>query len=89
MHRCDLSAGTFRVELQVLRAKEEVRARIMSHTALTAFKPDGSMFIVEDPPSVSTLHPYEGELCEHELAWLEADPPAYQKHYIFTVTPLE
>lgn len=41
---------------------------------------------VEPVPTVSRAKPFVGELCIHELAWLQAPPgQEYSRHYHFTV----
>ena len=98
MFRCPSgSAGRYRVSLRIANNTEETRVQIGSHQPIfhrdsdgkAQFGDDGAAIVLDQAPSVSTKDPYEGELCEHELQFLEGMPGKdYRPEYEFTVEPL-
>jgi hypothetical protein len=90
MHRCPTGPkGKFKVELMVLHHDEPYHVQIGSHHDVIAHV-DGRARVMEHAPWVGNEHPYEGELCEHELQFLDGLPGKdYRPEYKFTVTPLK
>lgn len=94
MQRCEESAGKYRVTLEVFRAKEPVRVQIMGHADLVSYRdPNNPRYedrhVVEAAPTVGTEEPFEGELCVHELAFLNGEPGKdFNLLYDFTVEEL-
>lgn len=88
--RCPSDAPTVkcRVELMVLHANEVIHQQIGGHHDVYADGARGRE-MVEQAPWVGTEKPFEGELCEHELQFLNGVPGKdYKKHFLFTVTKL-
>jgi hypothetical protein len=88
MHRCEQSLGTYRVTLMVLHHKEPYHVQIGGHHDVRAMVND-KMVTMEEAPWVGNEKPFEGELCEHELQFLNGLPGRdYPANYEFTVTKL-
>ena len=95
MLRCPAgSAGKFKVSLHVANHKELYRAQIGSHqpvfmygaNGLVVQQANGNATVLDEAPAVDNFTPYEGELCEHELAFLNGMPGKdYKMNYEFTV----
>ena len=90
MIRCDMSAGRFRVTFTVMHATEPYHVQIVGHHDIFMLNPaDGRPRLVEAAPVAMTEQPWEGELCEHELEWMNGLPgKAYPAFYHFKVDPL-
>ena len=90
MHRCSQSAGNFRVTLRIAHHSEPYHVQIMGHQNVYAQVDNGSRILLEEAPIATTEQPFEGELCIHELAWLEQGVPGkdYRPEYEFTVIKL-
>ena len=90
MIRCDKPAGRFRVTLTVMHATEAHHQQIMGHHDVLMPNPsDGSMRLVEAAPVAMTEKPFEGELCQHEVQWVQGLPgKEYPAYYHFKVEPL-
>ena len=90
--------GRFRVEFRISHHPEEYAVEIGSHHAVFqfgpdgkgVFGPDGAVIVLDGAPVVTNKKPFEGELCEHELWWLQEGIPGrdYRPEYEFTVTAL-
>ena len=91
MLRCEHSAGYFRLTLQVLHDPDlSYTVGVMGHHDIYAEMPDGRHILAEAAPIVSPAKPYEGELCVHEIDWLQGVPGhAYPFKYVFTLERLE
>ena len=88
MHRCQLSMGKYRVEFFILHHKEPYHVQIGSHHDILA-NIDGKQITLEEAPWVGNEKPFEGELCEHELQFLNGLPGRdYRPEYEFTITKL-
>lgn len=85
------SAGKHKVTFQVLDATTgepmDEEHRLPAGMVGPVFEErDGNRYIVDEPPMLSTKHPYEGELTKHEVAWLRSLPGVnYNLRYRFTV----
>lgn len=89
MHRCTESEGRFRVSLRVANEKGPYRVQVIGHRDVLA-EVDGVTRVVEPAPVVGTTEPYEGELCTHELAWLNGVPGKdWRPEYEWDIQPLE
>lgn len=80
------SAGVYKINLLSLNHDEEFRHQIQAHPSVWADAGTADARVVDQGPAVSNKTGYEGELCVHELAWLEGGIPGttYPKHYQFT-----
>ena len=89
MHRCEQSAGKFRVALVALHHPEPYHAQITGHRDIMA-EIDGKRVCVEEAPWVGTEKPFEGELCIHEVQWLQESVPgkAYPMYWDFQMEKL-
>ena len=88
MLRCELGKGRHRVNFMVLHHPEPYHVQIGSHHDVLA-SVEGKQVVVEEAPWVGNEHPFEGELCEHELQFLNGIPGKdYKTHYEFTVEKL-
>jgi hypothetical protein len=73
----------------VLHHPEPYHVQIGGHHDVLAVS-DGNQFVVEAVPWVGNEQPFEGELCEHELQFLNGMPGKdYPPQYEFTVEELE
>ena len=89
MHRCGLPVGNFRVSLMVIHHPEPYHVQIGGHHDVLA-SVDGQQLVIEEAPWVGNEQPYEGELCEHEIQFLNGLPGKdYRPEYQFTITPLD
>lgn len=90
MNRCELSQGHYKVTFRVLHQPEDspYHAQIGSHHDILSVV-NGVSKVMEEAPWVGTEQPFEGELCEHELQFLNGLPgKTYPGVWEFTVTPL-
>lgn len=109
MHRCQESAGRYRVEFAFLDSNgEEVEGEYIAplgpheniylHSKMKdVFQgydapmgldamPDPRWELIEAVPRVSQQHPYVGELCAHELAFVKSLPgKLHNGHWRYTV----
>lgn len=97
MLRCAESAGRFRVSLHIPYHPEPYRVQVLGHRDLLAHNqdgstivgPDGNPVVIEAAPVVGTTEPYEGELCVHELQWLNGLPGKdWRPEYEWTIETL-
>ena len=89
MYRCDKPAGRYRVSLVALHHKEPYHAQIQGHRDVMAVV-DNTPTLVEAAPVAGTEKPFEGELCVHEVQWLQQSIPGkdYPMYWDFTVEKL-
>jgi len=88
MHRCQLSLGTYRVSVRVAHHTEPYHIQIGGHHDVMAVVGNDRRMI-EEAPWVGTEKPFEGELCEHEIQFLNGLPGRdYSATYEFTVEKL-
>ena len=88
MHRCETSQGRYRVTLMVLHHDEPYHVQIGGHHDVLA-RVDGKQVVIEEAPWVGNEQPFEGELCEHEIQFLNGLPGKdYRPEYQFTVGKL-
>lgn len=89
MIRCKESVGRFKVSLRVAHHPEPYRVQVVGHRDVQA-DVDGVVHIVEPAPVVGTTEPYTGELCVHELAWLNGVPGKdWRPEYEWTIERLD
>lgn len=86
MKRCKEPAGTYTVSLYAMHHSEEFKHQIGMHAPVWIFPDTPQAEVIEEPPAVSNKVGFEGELCVHEVAWLENGIPGtdYPKSYEFT-----
>ena len=88
MHRCTESAGRFRLSLRIAHHPEPYRVQVVGHRDVWA-EVNGAQQLIEAAPVVGTTEPYEGELCVHELQWLNGVPGKdWRPEYEFEIVPL-
>lgn len=87
MFRCNMPAGKYKVDLMIAHEPNpQYTVAIGGHQA--KFTDDGQL--VEAAPFVIPGVTWEGELCEHEVGWLDGLPGhAYPAKYIFNVEKME
>jgi hypothetical protein len=87
MLRCAESAGRYRLSLRIAHHPEPYRVQVIGHRDVLAAD-DGR--VLEAAPVVGTTEPYEGELCAHELQWLNGVPGKdWRPEYEFTIERLD
>ena len=88
MLRCE-PVGKYKVELSIPHEKvSDYRVAIAGHGTVYASVGEERV-VAEKAPEVSTTEPYVGELCLHEVQWLNGEAGhAYPAKYVFTVTEL-
>ena len=91
------SAGRFRVTFHMANNSELYRIQIGGHNpvflygpnGLGVLKANGESTILEAPPVVDNETPFEGVLCEHEVAFLHGIPGKdFRESYEFTVVEI-
>lgn len=88
MLRCESPAGHYRVTLMALHHPEPYHVQIGGHHDVVVVG-DGRK-VVEEAPWVGNEHPFEGELCEHELQFLNGVPgKTYRPEWQFTIESLD
>lgn len=90
MLRCNDSAGRFRVTFTALHVEHPYHLLIPGHPDLFVPNPaDGVPRLLEAQLMLTTAHPFEGELCIHELGWFDGVPGrAYPANYDFKIEKL-
>lgn len=79
-------AGRYKVTLFTLNHDEEFRHQINAHGPVWVGADTADARVVDEGPAVSNKTPWEGELCVHELAWLENGVAGtdWPKNYLFS-----
>ena len=91
--------GRYRIALRVANHPEPYRVQIGGHSPVfqftsagtAVFGEDGAAVVLDGPPAVSNDEPFEGELCEHELWFVEHGIPGrdYRPEFEFSVEHLD
>lgn len=90
MLRCNESAGRFRVTFLALHEEDPYHQQIIGHRDVYLPNVDGSFKLIEAAPIAKTEEPFEGELCVHELAWMNGLPGKdYPRNFKFTIEKLK
>lgn len=86
MHRCDQSAGIYHITLNAMHTPDEFRQTIPGHQPVWINPDTPQAKVIEESPAVSSKTGWEGEMCVHELQWLEDGIPGttYPKNWEFT-----
>lgn len=80
------SAGVYKIGLYTMHHPEEFKHQIQTHAPVWVDAGAATARVVDDGPAISNKTPFEGEICVHELEWLEKSIPGttYPKNYEFT-----
>lgn len=86
MIRCNQSAGTYKIALLTLNHEEEFRHQIQTHAPIWINAETADARVVDQGPAISNKEGFNGEICVHELEWLETSVPGttYPINYQFT-----
>lgn len=85
------SAGRFRVTLLTINEPEEFRQQLIGHPPVWVDAGLPTARVIDESPAVSNKEPWEGELCTHELNWLNTAVPGttHPKNWAFKVEKLD